>query len=157
MRYMLLLSLCIIATGCLKDENKQEKANTPVKKEQKMLNPQQVIDSLIKSIKKIAKDYPELADFAKYADSRKEKNVFNYTYKLTPINVKRPMRKNDFQEKQFDTVLCFGNTLVHLLTTNLIQQMLNGVNAILKPGGMFLMQILNYDYILNEHISELPI
>jgi glycine/sarcosine N-methyltransferase len=65
--------------------------------------------------------------------------------------------ENDFQERQFDAVLCFGNTMVHLLTTNLIQQMLNGVNAILKPGGMFLMQILNYDYILNEQISELPI
>ena len=65
--------------------------------------------------------------------------------------------ENEFHEKQFDTVLCFGNTLVHLLTTNLIQQMLNGVNTILKPGGMFLMQILNYNYILNEHISELPI
>ena len=65
--------------------------------------------------------------------------------------------ENNFQTEQFDAVLCFGNTLVHLPTTVLIQQMLEGVNKVLKPGGLFLLQILNYDYILNEHISELPL
>ena len=65
--------------------------------------------------------------------------------------------KSDFQPSQFDAVLCFGNTLVHLQTTELIQQMLNGVYSVLKPGGQFLMQILNYDYILGEQLSELPL
>lgn len=65
--------------------------------------------------------------------------------------------KTDFQPGQFDGVLCFGNTLVHLQTPELVQQMLNGVFAVLKPGGHFLLQILNYDYILNEPVSELPV
>jgi glycine/sarcosine N-methyltransferase len=52
--------------------------------------------------------------------------------------------------------LCFGNTLVHLQTLELIQQMLKGVFTILKPGGRFLLQILNYDYIFAEQVSELP-
>jgi len=65
--------------------------------------------------------------------------------------------KSDFTKNQFDTVLCFGNTLVHLTTTHLIKQMLNGVNKVLKPGGQFLLQILNYDYILGEQILELPL
>lgn len=65
--------------------------------------------------------------------------------------------ETDFHKKQFDSVLCFGNTLVHLPSTNLIQQMLNGVLSVLKPGGIFLMQILNYDYILAEQVSELPL
>ena len=63
----------------------------------------------------------------------------------------------DFHKKQFDAVLCFGNTLVHLPATDLIQQMLNGALSVLKPGGIFLMQILNYDYILAEQVSELPL
>jgi glycine/sarcosine N-methyltransferase len=62
----------------------------------------------------------------------------------------------DFKPTQFDLVLCFGNTLVHLQTLGLIQQMLKGVFTVLKPGGRFLLQILNYDYILADHISELP-
>jgi glycine/sarcosine N-methyltransferase len=35
--------------------------------------------------------------------------------------------ETDFQSSQFDAVLCFGNTLVHLQTQELMQQMLNGV------------------------------
>jgi glycine/sarcosine N-methyltransferase len=62
----------------------------------------------------------------------------------------------DFKLAQFDVVLCFGNTLVHLQTLELIQQMLKGVFTILKPGGRFLLQILNYDYIFTEQVSKLP-
>lgn len=65
--------------------------------------------------------------------------------------------ESDFRPGQFDAVLCFGNTLVHLHTLDLMLQMLNGVYSVLKPGGQFLMQILNYDYILNERVTELPL
>lgn len=65
--------------------------------------------------------------------------------------------ENNFRTAQFDTVMCFGNTLVHLPTKELILQMLKGVYTILKPGGNFLLQILNYDYILNESVTELPL
>jgi 2-polyprenyl-3-methyl-5-hydroxy-6-metoxy-1,4-benzoquinol methylase len=65
--------------------------------------------------------------------------------------------ETDFPPGQFDVVLCFGNTLVHLQTRELIRQMLKGVFTVLKPGGFFLLQILNYDYILGEQVSELPV
>lgn len=65
--------------------------------------------------------------------------------------------ENDFKVNQFDAVLCFGNTLMHLETKEMVAQMLIGVTQVLKPGGKFLLQILNYDYILNEQISELPL
>lgn len=65
--------------------------------------------------------------------------------------------KTDFQSGQFDAVLCFGNTMVHLQSPALVQQMLNGVFAVLKPGGHFLLQILNYDFILDEPVTELPV
>ena len=64
---------------------------------------------------------------------------------------------NDFHPAEFDTVLCFGNTLVHLQSAELIQKMLAGVSYVLKPGGHFLLQILNYDYIVGEQVSELPV
>lgn len=65
--------------------------------------------------------------------------------------------KSDFQPDQFDGVLCFGNTLVHLQSPALVQQMLDGVFTVLKPGGHFLLQILNYDFILDETVTELPV
>ena len=52
---------------------------------------------------------------------------------------------------------CFGNTLVHLQSIELMGKMLKGVFAVLKPGGHFLLQILNYDFILDEQVSELPL
>lgn len=65
--------------------------------------------------------------------------------------------KSDFQSESFDTVLCFGNTLVHLTSTELILKMLKDVYDVLIPGGVFLLQILNYDYILSEPVTELPL
>ena len=64
--------------------------------------------------------------------------------------------QNEFQPETFDMVLCFGNTLVHLPSQELISEMLRGVHTVLKSGGLFLLQILNYDYIISEKISELP-
>lgn len=63
----------------------------------------------------------------------------------------------DFSAEQFDAVLCFGNTLVHLQNETQVQQMLEATKKVLKPGGQFLLQILNYDYIVGEHISALPL
>ncbi len=64
--------------------------------------------------------------------------------------------KIDFQPEQFDIVLCFGNTLVHLEDEKQVLQMFEGVSSVLKSGGKFLLQILNYDYIVDEKVSELP-
>ena len=65
--------------------------------------------------------------------------------------------KQDFQNKKFDGVLCFGNTLVHLLSKELLQKMVEGVFSVLNKDGHFLLQILNYDFILNDKISLLPL
>lgn len=65
--------------------------------------------------------------------------------------------ETDFQPKQFDDVLCFGNTLVHLETEDLVAKMLKAAKAVLKPGGQLLLQILNYDYIVGEQVAELPL
>jgi len=65
--------------------------------------------------------------------------------------------KSDFKAGIFDAVLCFGNTLVHLETIGLVKKMVEGAKYVLKPGGSLLIQILNYDYILAEQISELPV
>ncbi len=65
--------------------------------------------------------------------------------------------ENDFEAEMFDAVLCFGNTLVHLESKEMVAQMLTGAMNVLKPGGKLLLQILNYDYILDAQLSELPL
>jgi glycine/sarcosine N-methyltransferase len=64
---------------------------------------------------------------------------------------------SDFNFDQFDAVICFGNTLVHLTENALIEHFLNSVFSILKPGGKFMLQILNYESILEKRLKNLPL
>jgi glycine/sarcosine N-methyltransferase len=45
----------------------------------------------------------------------------------------------------YDAVLCLGNSLPHLLTQSDLVKALAGMAALLKPGGLLLLQNLNYD------------
>ncbi|MCP4214027.1 MAG: class I SAM-dependent methyltransferase [bacterium] len=57
----------------------------------------------------------------------------------------------------FDAVLCFGNTLVHLPNPAVMKGFFQSVNTVLKKGGVFLIQVVNYDRLLAEGVPELPL
>lgn len=61
-----------------------------------------------------------------------------------------------FPEAYFDTVICFGNTLVHLLSDDDIRQFIQSAYKVLFPEGKLTIQILNYQYILENQIKTLP-
>ena len=62
----------------------------------------------------------------------------------------------NFQPNTFQTVICFGNTLVHLTHENQILDFFKQVKEVLSDNGKFLFQIINYDRILDEEIDFLP-
>lgn len=62
-----------------------------------------------------------------------------------------------FPQSYFDTVICFGNTLVHLLTDADIQQFINAAFKVLTSEGKLTIQILNYQNILENQIKSLPL
>ena len=62
-----------------------------------------------------------------------------------------------YKNNQFDAVVCFGNTLVHLPDRDIIYKMISGIKKVLKDNGIFLLQILNYEHILKNGISTLPL
>lgn len=64
--------------------------------------------------------------------------------------------KEHFQGRTFDGILCLGNTLVHLDGPAEISAFLEDVSALLAPGGVLILQILNYDRILRENVRSLP-
>ena len=47
--------------------------------------------------------------------------------------------------RPYDAVLCLGNSLPHLLTQADLVAALRGIAGVLRPGGLFLTQNLNYD------------
>lgn len=61
-----------------------------------------------------------------------------------------------FQKARFDGILCLGNTLVHLTSSLHIRAFLRAVHGLLRPGGVFVLQILNYDRLMARNITSLP-
>lgn len=62
-----------------------------------------------------------------------------------------------FEEDSFDGIFCIGNTLVHLSDYKSIEETLKKFKKILRENESLVIQILNYDYIYNKNIEELPL
>ncbi len=78
---------------------------------------------------------------------------------MFPIFEQLDMRLIDqrYPEAYFDTVICFGNTLVHLLNDDDIRQFIQAAFKVLAPEGILTIQILNYQHILDHQVKSLPI
>jgi glycine/sarcosine N-methyltransferase len=50
----------------------------------------------------------------------------------------------------FDAVFCLGNSLVHLLTDDALDEALRNLSSVLRPGGVLIIQVLNYERILSR-------
>ena len=53
-------------------------------------------------------------------------------------------------KEKFDIVLCLGNSLPHILTQDDLDRNLSGFAEVLRPGGVLLIQLLNYHQVLKE-------
>lgn len=62
-----------------------------------------------------------------------------------------------FEDNSFDGIYCIGNTLVHLKDYNLIENTIKKLKTLLKEDGKLVIQIINYDYIYDKNIKELPL
>jgi len=89
----------------------------------------------------------EIAQNAKQEDS------------MFPVFEQLDMRLIDerYPEAYFNTIICFGNTLVHLLTDEDIRKFVLAAHRVLAPEGKLTIQILNYQYILDHQIKTLPL
>jgi glycine/sarcosine N-methyltransferase len=78
---------------------------------------------------------------------------------MFPVFEQLDMRQIEerFPEAYFDTVICFGNTLVHLLSDEDIRKFIQSAFKVLSPEGKLTIQILNYQHILENHIKSLPL
>lgn len=56
----------------------------------------------------------------------------------------------------FDLAFCIGNSMVHLDNLEEVRTFLKGCHKVLEPQGRLVIQILNYDRVLDENVSSLP-
>ncbi|WP_070120993.1 class I SAM-dependent methyltransferase [Bacillus marinisedimentorum] len=57
---------------------------------------------------------------------------------------------------RFDSIICIGNTLAHLRDRGQIKQMLADFHSLLKESGVLIIQVVNYDHVLQYEQYELP-
>lgn len=60
-------------------------------------------------------------------------------------------------EAPFGLAICLGNMLPHLQDEGALSEFLGAVKDRLAPGGRFLIQLLNYDRIIDTPIRTLPV
>lgn len=61
-----------------------------------------------------------------------------------------------FPGASFDSAICLGNTLAHIVEPEALRLFLESLRRVLAPAGVFATQILNYDRILDRGVSALP-
>ncbi len=64
--------------------------------------------------------------------------------------------KSIFKNESFNSILCLGNTLVHLKDLVEFIVFFKSIRTLLKNNGIFIIQIVNYDRILKKEIRTLP-
>ena len=69
-----------------------------------------------------------------------------------------PMEKIEgiFPSSSFDGAFCIGNSLVHLTDLEYVEKFFEDTGTILKKGGKLIVQIINFDRILNKRLPGLP-
>lgn len=59
-------------------------------------------------------------------------------------------------ERKFNGIYCIGNSVVHLENEKEIELFLDQCRSILIPGGILIIQIINFDRIIDQKIRSLP-
>ena len=56
----------------------------------------------------------------------------------------------------FDAVTCTGNALPHVAGPAGLKEALEDFAAVLRPGGLLILHLLNHDRLLTEHLRAIP-
>lgn len=71
-------------------------------------------------------------------------------------NLNMLLINKEFENESINKIISFGNTLVHLPSKEDVKNYFKAVYEVLKINGDFVVQIINYDRIINNNISNLP-
>ena len=61
------------------------------------------------------------------------------------------------KNRSYNSAICLGNTFVHILDQRKRDEFIKSVFDLFKTDGKFIMQIINYDNILEKEITNLPL
>lgn len=87
----------------------------------------------------------------KIEDKNKKEKTNVKPYKLDMKNI------DNLRNYEFDAIICIGNSLVHLDNRKEIKDVLKKMYNILDYEGVVILQIVNYDRILEYNVKQLPL
>ncbi len=81
-----------------------------------------------------------------------------YVLNMLDIAELASMDRTDYTEGDFcfDAAFCIGNTAAHLTQAQFVQ-FLDGVKRVLKPGAPWILQVMNWDYVLERESFTFPV
>ena len=59
-------------------------------------------------------------------------------------------------EPGFDMAICIGNSLPHLPSLAAVRRTLGGMRSLLRPGGVLVVSVVNFDWVARKHVTALP-
>lgn len=106
----------------------------------------------------IARQKTGLKGETRYAirDSKKGIGDRRYASLVTLLPLGMLDLEDRFARGSFNVVLCLGNTLVHLAGEEEVRDFLRQTHGVLKPGGSLIIQIINYDRVIDNKLGGLP-
>jgi len=87
--------------------------------------------------------------------NKAKKKAVNQDLDLTILKCDMLNIKETIKEK-FDLIFCIGNSLVHLSSLDEIREALKQMYGRLEDGGKLILQIINYDKVINHKLDGLP-
>ena len=83
---------------------------------------------------------------AKLKQNAKDQHVEIKTVRSDFLNLSLP-------STSFDAIFCLGNSLVHIISAREMKKVISNFAKLLKPGGVAIIQLLNYDRIMKQKES----
>lgn len=78
------------------------------------------------------------------------------SYEGLSVNFNQADIRDFSAEDAYDGIYTIGNTLVHLDSHASVKKVLKSMYNALKPHGIGVIQIINYDRIINHNVKQLP-
>ena len=96
------------------------------------------------------------ADFSQAMVFRAQENASQADLNMTFLQAGFGQLSKKFGKDPFDGLICLGNSLPHLLDAHSLADALADFYAVLKPGGLIILQNRNFDLVLKEKVRWMP-
>lgn len=99
---------------------------------------------------------PEMIRRAREKNVKDNTGVRFFVADMLELGSSEDLRSGDGSGPEFDCIFCIGNSIVHLKGADAIENAVRQMKKLLGPHGSLMLQIINFDRVLNHGVRTLP-